>query len=47
MDTQTRHIPSNFLPCWFLFSGEPIACLFNSLLIPGDQTKKFGDVMAA
>jgi len=36
----TQHVSSNILPCWFLVSGKPTAWLFNSLLIPGDQTKK-------
>jgi len=44
MYTQTRHVSSNFLP---LVSVKPTVCFFNSLLIPGDQTKNLSDVMAA
>jgi len=35
-----QHVSLNVLPCWFLVSGKLNAWLFNSLLIPGDQTKK-------
>jgi len=31
-----------YFPCWFLVSGKRTAWLFNSLLIPGDQTKNYG-----
>jgi len=47
MHIWTQHVSSNVLPCWFLVSGKPTAWLFNSLLIPGDQTKKLRDVLAA
>jgi len=33
---------SNFLPCWFLVSGNPAAWPFNSLLIPGIKRKNEG-----
>ena len=44
---KTRHVSSNFFPCWFLVSGNPSAWLFNSLLIPSHQKKKLSDVMVA
>jgi len=43
----TRHVSSKFRPCWFFISGKSTPWLFNSLLIPGDQTKKLKDVIAA
>ena len=36
-----------FLPVGFWISGELTAWHFNSLVIPGDQTEKLRDVMAA
>jgi len=39
-----QHVSPNVLPCWFFVSGKLTAWLFNSLLIPGDQTKKLRDV---
>jgi len=47
MHIRTRHVSSNFLPCWLLTSGKPTAWLFNRLLIPKDQTKNLRDVMKA
>jgi len=44
---QIRHDSSDFLLCCFLISSKPTASFFNSLLIPGDQTKKWSVVMAA
>jgi len=46
MHIWAQHVSSNDLPCWFLVSGKPTAWLFNSLLIPGDQTTKLRDVLA-
>ena len=45
MHIRNRHDSSNILPCWFLISGKPTAWLFNSLLIPEDQTKQLRDVV--
>jgi len=39
MHVWTQHVSSNVFPCWFSVSGKPTTWLFNSLLIPGDQTK--------
>jgi len=33
--------------CWFSVSGKPTAYFFNSLLIPGEQTKKLRYVIVA
>jgi len=44
---QTRHVSSNFLFLCFLVRDMPTACLFNSLLIPGDQMKTLRVVMVA
>jgi len=42
MHLRTRHVSANFRPFCFLIFGKPTAWLFNSLLNPGDQTKKLG-----
>jgi len=47
MHIWTQHVSLNVLPCWFLVSGKLTVWLFNTLLIPGDQTKKLWDMLAA
>jgi len=47
MLVRTRHVLSNFLPYWFLISGKPTACLFNSFTHSGHQMKILRDVTAA
>ena len=47
MHIRTQHHSSICLPCCFSVSGKPTVWHFNSLLIPGDQTKKLRDLIAA
>jgi len=43
MHMWTQHVSSNVLPCWFLVSGKPAAWLFDTLLLPGYETKNLRD----